>query len=105
MKVTVHLADPEETVIVDVDGRDRRAAEMSLGRILGRPASVPWVDLLQTAPETALAWQAWHAARRTGEPFGSADWQTAEARILELEIDPADETAGEILPDPTKPAA
>jgi hypothetical protein len=99
-KATIHLADPEEQVVVEVDGRDRRAFEIKGRRDLGLPHG----DLqaqIKAAAESWMAWVCWHAATRTGEPVGS--WAEFDARLVAVE--PDDDGGDSSDADPTRPAA
>jgi hypothetical protein len=96
-KATVHLADPEQQIVVEVDGRDRRAFEIKGRRDLG----LPQADLqtqIKSAAESWMAWVCWHAAKRDGAEVGS--WAEFDARLVGVEPEEDDP----VPMDPTKPA-
>jgi len=96
-KATVHLADPEESLVVEVDGRDRRAFEVRGRRDLGLPMG-ELQEQIKAAAESWMAWVCWHAAKRDGLAVGT--WQEFDARLVGVEPD-----EDSLPPDPTRPAA
>lgn len=97
MKATITLADTE-TMVVDIDARDRRAWEREARSYID---NLPQGDLRTVAaamPETYVAWLAWHACGREG--LTRLSWQTFEGQLLEVDSDEETGTGG--LPDPTQ---
>ena len=99
MKFTIHLADPEETVIADVDARDRRAFEMQSRREFGRAADNPLRDVANSMPETYTFWLAWHAASTRGGL--KLTWPEFDARAVHLETSGEDDELDPTNPGPT----
>jgi len=95
------LADPAQEILVEVDGRDRRAAEKLVWKLLGLPAGTSMADIYKGYPETSLAWIAWHAAQREG--LVSVPFKDLEPRLLEVKQED-DEDEENPVADPT-PAA
>ena len=93
------LADPAQEILVEVDGRDRRAAEKLVWKLLGLPVGTPMTDVYKGYPETAVAWIAWHAAVREGHLNGP--FKDVEPRILEVAQEDTDEDE-EAIADPTE---
>lgn len=98
----VKLADPDWTIHgVEVDARDRRAAEVKLPALL-KVKGLSMRQLLGAFPETWQAWTSWHAAVRQG--LTSVPWEEWQARFLEQELpEGAEAEEEEDLPDPTNP--
>lgn len=99
MKATVHLADPEEQLVVEIDGRDRRAFEILGRRDLGLPQG-PLQDQIKANAESWMAWVSWHAARRA-DLATAEKWPAWNARLVAVE--PDQDTLDTL--DPTPPAA
>lgn len=101
-KSTVHLADPEEEIVVETDGRDRRAFEqrgwMDLG--MQRPTNVQ--EFIASHPETWIAWTAYNALTTRGGRDDLGKWKAYEQRVVAVVPDAATE---EGVGDPTRPAA
>jgi hypothetical protein len=99
IKTTLYLADPEEQVVVEVDGRDRRAFEMKGRKDFGLP---PFGDLqaqIKSMSESWMAWLCWHALVVRGGQSQFGDWEQFEARLVGVE--PDEQATGD---DPTQPA-
>jgi hypothetical protein len=97
VKATVVLCDPEEQFPVVIDGRDRRAFERRRDALGFSPG--PIKDAAAEAPETYVAFLAWHALSRVadvGEFDSFNDRRLVE--VVDLTPDSSDE------PDPTRPA-
>lgn len=94
MKATVTLADPEETLVVDVDSRDRRLLEGNLATLLGLPVSTAFTKIIDMYPQTAHMATYWNAARRAGHDIAWEQWNT---RFL----DAADEEEAGVEDPPT----
>lgn len=62
MKITAHLVDPEESIIVEFDARDRRAFERAGYKALGLSGAL--AEAIQRVPDSYMAWLLWHALRR-----------------------------------------
>jgi hypothetical protein len=101
MKAGITLCDPEESLAVEIDARDRRAWEVKGRKACGLPAG-PLRDVIREAPETYVAWIAWHAAAVRGGRKDLGDFAAFDARLAEV----SDFDAGEdeLLGDPTGPA-
>ena len=85
MKVTVVLENEEHRV--EVDARDRRAFERLARADIG--PSFPkgsLRDVVQTIPETYLAWLAYHATKRAGY-LGEITWVEFERQLLEVQAE------------------
>lgn len=96
----VRLADPDETLTVTTDARDRRAAEVRFPAVVKAKPGTSMKTLLEGYPETWTAWTYWHAATRSG--VTTLSWEEWQPRFLGPEDDtPVPE--GE-LPDPTDAA-
>lgn len=96
MKLTVHLADPEEEYHVEVDARDRRSFERLAVRDLGKIADGHLKDTINRVPEVYVAWLAWHAlCVRT--KVADLRWVEFDARLVETETEDDEEEA----PNPT----
>lgn len=95
------LADPAETFLVEVDGRDRRAAEKLVWKLLGLPVGTSMAEVYKGYPETVLAWIAWHAATRGG--LLALPFRDVEPRILEVtQEDEDDDEEANPIGDPTE---
>lgn len=96
MKVTLTLLDPEESVIVEFDSRDRRAFERAGYKALG--LSGPLQDAIQRIPDSYVTWLAWHALKRQGMTTESFD--VFDGRLVDMdpegEESETDPTAAEI---------
>jgi hypothetical protein len=93
MRNTVHLADPEELLVVDTDARDNRNFEkVGMLQLGGRGTIKGW---LETHPGMFHAWVTWNAARRQG--LTELTWEEWDGRVTQIDSD----RAGGELPDPT----
>lgn len=97
MKVT--LTDPPETLTVDHDARDRRAAELRFGALVKARPGTPMRTLMEAHPETWISWICWHAATR--QHVTDITWDQWSGRALEVTDEGTDSG---VLPDPTNPA-
>ena len=100
MKLTLHLADPEETLVVDMDARDRRAFERAGYKGIGMTSNTQ--DGVKARPENWLSWVSWHALHR--QNLTDQSYDEFEARLVETERDDDDADDGAGLGDPTGPA-
>jgi hypothetical protein len=100
MRITVRLADPDDELETVVDARDRRAFERSGRTALGLAGNASLADAVAAAPESYVAWVAWHALRRQLGRERVDTFGAFEARIVET-ITHADGTGDALLPDPT----
>ena len=99
-KATVYLADPEEQIAVEVDGRDRRAFEMTGRKDLGLP---PFGDLqaqIKSMSESWMAWLCWHALAVRGGDSSYGTFEAFAGRLVAVDPDSNAEAAD----DPTRPA-
>lgn len=101
MKVLVLLSDPESRLPVEIDARDRRAFERDGTAALKLKGQLK--DIIHAAPETYVAWLAWHALTRTGAL--NIPWTSFDKRLVAVENeDEQDDVEGE-LGDPTQSGA
>ena len=100
MKATVHLADPEEVLVLEMDARDRRAFELRGRKDLGLNPVGDLQSQIKAVSESWMAWCCWHAAvvrgGRSDLPATYAEW---DARLVAVV---PEDTGDE---DPTGPAA
>lgn len=102
VKATLHLADPEDQVVVEVDGRDRRAFELRGRRDFDLP---PFGDLqaqIKSMSESWMGWLCWHALAVRGGQEQYGTWPEFNNRLVAVV---PDEEAPQTGDDPTGPAA
>lgn len=93
----VTLADPEEELEVEMDGRDQRAAEVAFPALV-KAKGAPVRQIIESHPLLYTAWVAWHAATRAGAT--SLGWVEWERRVLTIESETPEEGEGS-APGPT----
>lgn len=89
-----------DTIIADIDARDRRAFEREGRKEFGIPANVNMQEAVQGIPESYVGWLVWHSLKRLGRKDIDS-WKDFESRLIRTE--PLEENA-EVFDFPTQAA-
>jgi hypothetical protein len=83
MKMTLNLADPEESLITEFDSRDRRAFERFGYKALGLSGSLE--DAVRRVPDSYVGWLCWHSLKR--QQLTTLSYDEFDSRLVELQTE------------------